>query len=161
MTHEIQKKLEDWRWIQSLAFDVLETLNDYQLELTVGKHMGTVGEQFRHMIRVRFQYAEAIETHVLADAKERIDASVATSCNQLIELWKKANQALTSAVMSQDLDRADDVQIDWSHWGGESMNIHDHLNFLMDHETLHNGQLIVYLKTLEIPFPASWKAWGL
>ena len=61
MTKEIQKKIEDWKFIQNLAFDVLKILSDEQLGLTVGKNMGTLGEQFRHMTRVRFQYAEAIE----------------------------------------------------------------------------------------------------
>ncbi|MEX2013737.1 MAG: hypothetical protein WD896_00075 [Parcubacteria group bacterium] len=35
--------------------------------------MGTIGEQFRHMARVRFQYAEAIENRKIADVIEKID----------------------------------------------------------------------------------------
>jgi len=42
-----------------------------------------------------------------------------------------------------------------------SMNLQDHLHVLMDHETLHIGELVVYLKTHEIPFPESWSMWGL
>jgi hypothetical protein len=26
---------------------------------------------------------------------------------------------------------------------------------------LHSGQLVVYLRTHELPFPKSWSAWGL
>ena len=61
----IQKKIDDWTYIQNLPLDVLKNLSDEQLILTVGKNMGTLGEQFRHMCRVRFQYAEAIENKVL------------------------------------------------------------------------------------------------
>lgn len=159
MTKEIQKKIEDWKWIQSLAFDVLKMLSDEQLGLTVGKNMGTLGEQFRHIARVRFQYAEAIENKKIADAIEKIDPNVAKSKAGLIELWEKANQKLLAVL--ENTDELENIMIDWKHWGGDEMNIHDHFNVLMDHETLHNGQIVVYLKTNDLTFPKSWEAWGL
>lgn len=51
--------------------------------------------------------------------------------------------------------------IDWKYWDVDEMNIHDHLNLLMDHETMHNGEMIVYLRTHELKFPKSWEPWGL
>ncbi|HEY4487015.1 MAG TPA: DinB family protein [Candidatus Paceibacterota bacterium] len=161
MSKEIQKKIEDWTFIQNLAFDVLKMLTDEQLGFTVGKHMGTLGEQFRHMARVRFQYAEAIETKKLDKTIETIDPEVAKSKERLIELWEKANQKLVSVLEKADSDVLENTSIDWKYWGVDSVNIHDHLNFLMDHETLHNGQIIVYLRTMELQFPKSWEAWGL
>ncbi len=157
MTKEIQKQIENWRFIQNLAFDVLKVLSDEQLEFTVGKNMGTLGEQFRHMARVRFQYTEAIETKKIDDVIEKIDPSVAKSKTKLIELWERANKRLLDV-----LEKADpNILIDWKHWGIDEMNLEDHLNALMDHETLHNGQIIVYLRTMELKFPKSWEAWGL
>lgn len=154
---ELRKKIKSWTWIQSLAFDVLNTLSDEQLALTVGKNMGTLGQQLLHMTRMRFQYAEAIETRRVAEVAEPIDREIARSKAKLTALWERANRRVILAVENA----GDEAQINWQHWGLAEMNIHDHLNVLMDHETLHNGQLIVYLRTHELPFPPSWSAWGL
>jgi uncharacterized damage-inducible protein DinB len=158
MAKKVKRKIEDWKYIQNLGLDVLKSLSDEQLGLTVGKNMGTLGEQFRHMCRVRFQYAEAIENKVLDKTIENIDLDVAKSKETLVELWQKANNKLLRVLESVE---SDDLMIDWKYWGGGEVNIHDHLNYLMDHETLHNGQIIVYLRTHEIPFPSSWADWGL
>lgn len=157
-TRDIKKKIDDWTYIQNLGFDVLKRLSDEQLSFTVGKNMGTLGEQFRHMCRVRFQYAEAIENKVLGKTIENIDLGVAKSKESLIDLWQRANDRLLKAL--EDVD-SDDLEIDWQYWHGDKVNIHDHLNYLMDHETLHNGQIIVYLRTHDISFPESWATWGL
>lgn len=161
MNKEIQNKIESWKWIQSLALDVLKILSDEQLGLTVGKNMGTLGEQFRHMIRVRFQYAEAVENKKVTDVIEKIDPDVAKSKTKLFELWERANQKLLAALQNSDPNELERAMIDWKHWGVDEMNIHDHFNALMDHETLHEGQIIVYLRSNDIKFPESWKAWGL
>lgn len=161
MTKEIKKKIDDWKYIQNLGFDILKMLSDEQLNFTVGKNMGTLGEQFRHMARVRFQYAEAIETKKIDDTIEKIDPVVAKSTGKLIELWEKANQKLLNVLEKASPDELENTMIDWKYWGIDEMSICDHLNALMDHETLHNGQLIVYLRTMELKFPESWKDWGL
>ncbi|OGG47800.1 hypothetical protein A2671_01000 [Candidatus Kaiserbacteria bacterium RIFCSPHIGHO2_01_FULL_49_13] len=161
MTKEIEKQIEDWKFIQGLGFDVLKMLNDEQLGFTVGKNMGTLGEQFRHMARVRFQYTEAIETKKVDNTIEKIDPVVAQYKDKLIELWERANQKLLNVLKNADPNDLEKKTIDWKHWGVNEMNIHDHLNALMDHETLHNGQIIVYLRTMELKFPKSWEAWGL
>src|SRR3989338_1996246 len=161
MNKEIKKKIEDWNFIQNLAFDVLKTLSDEQLGFTVGKNMGTLGEQFRHMARVRFQYAEAIETKKVDTVIEKIDPAVAKSKVKLVELWEKANQKLLNVLEGPNSSELESTMIDWKHWGADEMNIHDHLNALMDHETLHNGQIIVYMRTMGSKFPKSWEAWGL
>ena len=161
MNKEIEKKIEDWKFIQNLAFDVLKMLTDDQLGFTVGKNMGTLGEQFRHMARVRFQYAEAIETKKVDNTIEKIDPEVAKSKAKLIGLLEKANQKLLAVLKNSDPDNLENAMINWKHWGINEMNIHDHFNALMDHETLHNGQIVVYLRTMELKFPKSWETWGL
>lgn len=161
MTKGIQKKIEDWRFIQNLAFDVLKMLSDEQLSFTVGKNMGTLGEQFRHMARVRFQYAEAVETKKVGSVIEKIDPVVAKSKTKLTKLWEKVNQKLLDVLTKADPNELENMMINWEHWGVDEMNIHGHLNALMDHETLHNGQIIVYLRTMGLKFPKSWEAWGL
>ncbi len=160
MNTRIQKQIEDWKFIQSLPLDVLNILTDDQLSFTVGKNMGALGEQFRHMARVRFQYVEGIENKRITDVIEKIDPAIAKSKEQLVELWDKANQKLLTVLNKINQDDGS-LKIDWKHWGMDSMNLEDHLNVLMDHETLHSGQIIVYIRTMDLKFPKSWEAWGL
>ncbi|HLD81943.1 MAG TPA: DinB family protein [Patescibacteria group bacterium] len=161
MNKEIQKKIEDWKFIQNLAFDVLKMLSDEQLGFIVGKNMGTLGAQFRHMARVRFQYSEAIETKRVDHTIERIDPAIATSTDKLVDLWEKSNRKLLNVLQKINPHELENTMIDWKYWSIDEMNIHDHINVLMDHETLHSGQIIVYLRTMELKFPKSWEAWGL
>lgn len=161
MTEGIQNKIESWKWIEGLAFDVLKILSSEQLGLTVGKNMGTLGEQFRHMIRVRFQYAEAIENKKVDNTIEKIDPEVAKLKAKLIELWERANQKLLAALENTNPEQLENSMINWRYWGVDKMNIHDHFNALMNNEKLNEGQIIVYLRTHDIKFPESWKAWGL
>jgi uncharacterized damage-inducible protein DinB len=159
LSQELQKKIRSWAWIQSLAFDVLKMVSDDQLGLTVGANMGTLGEQLLHMTRARFQYAEAIEAGRVAGVREPIEPAASRSTARLTALWEKANRRVVAAV--EQANQGDQTTIDWTYWGIDQMNIHDHLNVLMDHETLHNGQLIVYLRSNNLAFPESWKFWGL
>ena len=45
--------------------------------------------------------------------------------------------------------------INWTHWDVKEMNLIDHIQALVDHNNLHNGEIIVYAKTHDIPFPKS------
>lgn len=153
----IHKQIQNWQDIQSLTFDVLQSLSDEQLKFTVGKNMGTLGEQFRHIIRIRFQYTEAIESGKVSDLRESIDLKSSESKESLLTLWEKSKQQLLNAVKKA----SPDASIDWSYWGDDNLSLVDHLQALMDHETLHNGELIVYLKSMEYTFPKSWAVWGL
>lgn len=114
MTKEIEKKIKDWEYIQNMSFDILKSLEDNLLDFTVGKNMGTLGEQFRHMCRVRLQYAEAIENKKLGKTIEKIDPTVAKSKEKLTKLWERANKKLLDTLEMVD---SDDLLIDWKYWG--------------------------------------------
>ena len=161
MNKEISRQVENLKFCQDLAMDILKMLNDEQLDFTVGKNMGTLGEQFRHMARVRLQYAEAIENKKVEATKETIDPSIAKSKARLIELWEKVNQIIPQILQKMSAEELENLKIDWKHWGVDSMDIYSHLQALIDHENLHNGQIIIYIRTQGLKFPESWKAWGL
>src|SRR3990167_3943535 len=123
MTKETQKQIDDWlEIINKLPFDLLKQVSEEDLDLTVGKNMGTLGEQFRHMIRVRFQYAEAIENKKVTDVIKKIDPAVAKSKTKIIELWEKANQKLLTILENADPNELENVMINWKHWGVDEMN---------------------------------------
>lgn len=161
MNKEISRQVENLKFCQDLAMDILKMLNDEQLNFTVGKNMGTLGEQFRHMARVRLQYSESIETKKVEPTKETIDPSIAKSKEKLIQLWEKVNHKIPQILEKMSAEELENLKIDWIHWGVDSMDIYSHLQALIDHENLHNGQIIVYIRTMGLKFPKSWKAWGL
>ena len=161
MNKELSRQVENLKFCQDLAMDILKMLTDEQLNFTVGKNMGTLGEQFRHMARVRLQYSEAIENKKIEETKETINPSIVKSKEKLIELWEKVNQRIPQILEKISAEELENLKIDWKHWGVDSMDIYSHLQALIDHENLHNGQIIVYVRTMGLKFPESWKAWGL
>ena len=62
---------------------------------------------------------------------------------------------------SLETEDPEKYMIDWTHWSMDEMNLVDHIQALADHNNLHNGEIIVYAKTHNIPFPKSWEPWGL
>ena len=52
--------------------------------------------------------------------------------------------------------KEDDV-IDWF---GEGVSVLLHLTRLLNHETLHHGQLILNWRVIGREFPKSWNSWG-
>jgi uncharacterized damage-inducible protein DinB len=161
MHPELASKLKNWKFCRSLAMDILKMLADEQLNFTVGKNMGTLGEQFRHMARVQLQYTEALETKKIARTKQTIDSSIAKSRDRLIDLWEEIDERMLGTINNMNDDEMESAKIDWTYWGSEPMNLYDHLQALIDHAYLHNGQIVVYIRTLELKFPESWKAWEL
>ena len=144
-----------------LSMDILRSLTDKQLSLTVGENMGNIGEQFRHMAKVIIQYTEAIENKEVSNVQNPLDLEISRSREQLIGYLEGARERLGAVLDSMNDEVLSNLKIDWSHWEGEPMGIIEHLAALAGHQNLHNGELIVYLRTHEIPFPKSWSAWGL
>ncbi len=46
MTSDIISKLENWKFHRGLALDILKSLTDEQLNLTIGKHMGKMPQLY-------------------------------------------------------------------------------------------------------------------
>lgn len=161
MNSAIQGKIDNWKFHRGLALDILKSLTDEQLLLTVGKNMGTLGEQFRHMARVQVQYTEAIKNKKIGPTEKKPDLSSAGSKDQLMKILEDVDKEMMATIEGLLDEVVEELKIDWQYWGVQSLSLPEHLQALTDHECLHNGQIIVYLKTHEIPFPKSWEAWGL
>jgi uncharacterized damage-inducible protein DinB len=155
------KILENWKFHRGLSLDILKSLSDEQLGFTVGENMGSLGEQFRHMARVQVQYTEAIQNKKVGKIGRKIDLDVAKSKDDLIKLWEEIEKNMTDIVGSLSEEEIENFKIDWNYWHIPEMDLVEHLTALTDHQNLHNGQIVVYLKTHSISFPKSWSAWGL
>jgi hypothetical protein len=46
-------------------------------------------------------------------------------------------------------------------WFGSTVDAYTHFTRMVDHEILHHGMFVVYVRLLRRSFPPSWAAWGL
>lgn len=155
----LQEKLEQWRFHRGLSLDLLRSLSEEQLELTVGENMGTLRAQFCHMARVQTQYVDALTTGKIAPtSKPKV---IPSSKEELLTALQTLDAKLAQTLEGFSEEQARAFHIDWSLWHAPAMNVMGHLQALLEHEILHHGQWIVYGRTHRITFPESWKAWGL
>jgi len=112
MNKELSRQTENLKFCQDLAMDTLKMLSDEQLDFTIGKNMGTLGEQFRHMARVRLQYSEALETKIVSPTEKTIDPSIAKSKEKLIELWQNVNLKIPQILGKMSAEEIENIKID-------------------------------------------------
>ena len=161
MNKKIIQVFQAWRFHRGLAIDILKSLSDDQLKLTVGQNMGTLGMQFRHIAKIEIEYLEAIKNKKVSPVERKLDLNLADSKDRLLALFDENEKNITELLNSLESKNPGKFLIDWTHWQTDNMNLIDHIQALADHSNLHNGEIIVYAKTHSIPFPRSWEPWGL
>jgi uncharacterized damage-inducible protein DinB len=153
MEQDLKQLLEDWQAMRQLTLDLLDELPEKHLSFAVGKNMGTIGKQYRHIGDVQICYNEAIKTGKVDFNKYRKDYSLENSKTKLKEFLEEVNQEMLKLV-----EENQDAKINWF---GEEWDLKQHLKTLIEHEILHHGELVVYIRTLGLKFPKSWELWGL
>jgi uncharacterized damage-inducible protein DinB len=153
MNKGLKKILDKWKEMRRLTLDLLEAIPEDKLNFTVGKNMGTIGKQYRHIGDVQLCYVEAIKTGKIDFSKYRRDYSIENLKQKLKLFLKEINDE-----MLKEIKKNPDAEIDWFE---EKLDLKDHVNALIQHEILHHGELIVYIRTLGLKFPKSWEMWGL
>lgn len=153
MEQDLKQLLEDWQAMRQLTLDLLDKLPEEHLSFGVGKNMGTIGKQYRHIGDVQICYNEAIKTGKADFNKYRRDYSLENSKEKLKAFLDEVNQEMLKLV-----EENQDAKIDWF---GEECGIKQHIKALIEHEILHHGELVVYIRTLGLNFPKSWELWGL
>lgn len=161
MEKRVNYAYQAWKFHRGLALDMLKSISEDQLQLTVGENMGTLGQQFRHILKIEIEYLEAIQNKKVAPPVGKPDREVANSKERLIALFDDNEKQITETLNSLESEDPEKFMIDWTHWDVPEMNLIDHMHALADHNNLHNGEIIVYAKTHNIPFPKSWEPWGL
>lgn len=153
MEAQTKALLEQWKATRKLLLDVLEIIPEQDLGFTVGQNMGTLGKQYRHMGDVQLCYNEAIRTGRINFSHYRRDYSLETSKEGLAQFLRDAD-----ASMFRLIEEKPDARIDWF---GQEWDLNSHIQALIGHEILHQGQMVVYIRTLGLKFPESWEFWGL
>lgn len=159
MNKQLISPFQAWKFHRGLAIDILKSITDKQLQLTVGKNMGTFGQQFRHIAKIELEYFDAVKNKKINVKPGRLEKSISESKEQLLKVFDNTEKELTELLNS--IDNPENYIIDWTAWSMDQMNLIDHVQALADHSNLHNGEIIVYAKTHDIPFPKSWEPWGL
>ena len=139
--------------------DFLEILTEEEICYKLPRPgLDTFGKHFLEMAEVQKSYTKALETG-------KIDFSVGNYAQP--EIYEKKSKLRvhfkkTNDYMVRALKNIDDVnrEIDWE-LGKENPNILEHLQFLIQHEILHHGQLVAFAYLFSLPIPESMvNAWA-
>ena len=89
--------------------------------------------------------------HEIEENKKKLLAYLKSSDRKIVSLLSD----LTEAELTNKT-------IDWrgTHQAYGFVSTEKHLSALIEHELLHEGELVVYFRLLGLKFPASWGVWG-
>lgn len=153
MDKTLKTKIEEWQSMRQLTLDLLDAIPEEKLDFAVGKNMGSLGKQFRHIGDVQLCYSEAIKTGKISFSNYKKDYSIENSRKKLKSFLQEVDKEMLKLI-KENLQ----IKIDWF---GDKLSLENHMNALIQHEILHQGELIVYARTLGLTFPKSWNVWGL
>jgi uncharacterized damage-inducible protein DinB len=143
-----------WRFARGLTRDLLESLDADDLTFSPGEGLGALGRHFRHLGRVQENYLRGLATGTMAFGLAGATHAGELTRQSLIDYLDRIDAGLDERLATLDPDAA--VQ-----WFGQPVGVQEHLTRMANHEVLHHGMFVVYLRLLGRRFPASWAAWGL
>ena len=153
MDKTLKTKIGEWQSMRQLTLDLLETIPEKKLDFAVGKNMGNLGKQYRHIGDVQLCYSEAIKTGKISFSNYKKDYSIENSKEKLKSFLQEIDKEMLKLIEEKPQAKID--------WFGDELSLENHINALIQHEILHHGELIVYIRTLDLKFPKSWNIWGL
>lgn len=154
MHESLQPIFDEWKFYRQMTVDLLDSLPENALSFSVGEGMGILAKQFRHLGDIELCYVEALRFGVMDFSRQRKDYSIESSKDRLREFLFEIDDALSNTLEMIELEKT-------IAWGEEQLSLAEHLSALVHHETLHQGELIVYVRVQSLSFPPSWSAWGL
>jgi uncharacterized damage-inducible protein DinB len=143
-----------WRFARGLTRDLLEALKTSELAFSPGSHLGPFWKHFRHLGGVQENYLCALETGRIVFGFDDASYSGDASKKSLLDYLDRLDVHLRQKLITLDAAR----KIDWF---GSPTDAYAHLMRLADHEILHQGMFVVYVRLLGRKFPSSWAPWGL
>ncbi len=144
-----------WTFARGLTLDFMESLTESDLAYSPGGNLGPLWKQFRHVGSVQECYMEALITRQMRFEYRDKNFNAAPTKALLLAYLRALNTELIITLDSLDWEQT----IRWS--GDDQPKVLEHLLRLVNHETLHHGEWIVYLRLLGKDCPESWRAWGV
>jgi uncharacterized damage-inducible protein DinB len=145
----------NWLFVRGLTMDLLRSLEPADLGFRPGDQVGLLWKHFRHLGRIQENYLHALDTGSISFGFDGVSHSGGASKESLQEYLKRLDSDLSQRLKSPGILGK---RIDWF---GEHVDLGVHLSRMTEHERLHQGMLVVYVRLLNRKFPVSWKAWGL
>lgn len=145
--------LSSWRFYRSHTLDFLEILTEEEICFKLPRPgLDTFGKHFLEMAEVQKSYTKALETgkidfsvgnydqHEIYEKKSKLRAHFLKMDEQMVTVLKRI--------------KVIDRRIDWG-LGEDNPDILEHLQFIIQHEILHHGQLVAFAYLLSLPIPES------
>lgn len=163
----LKDSLFHFRLHRKLTMDLLGSLKPDQLSMKPLKIAGSFGKQFRHILDIEKCYVESLIHGSLTFLRTDIDHSLETDKEGLIEQLASTDSKLEEFFERISSERAREKYIECreavKYLGNENSNLSpiQIITMITDHEILHEGELVLYIRTLGFKFPRSWFLWGL
>lgn len=154
---ELGKFLNSWEYHRPQTIDLLKAASVEDLSFSPGQGMGSLAKQFRHLANVQHCYIEAVRLGKI-DFNKKIYGNEFDEKERLLNILQDEDHAMINflkGLSKEDWERT----VDWQ--AEHTPTVEEHMMWLIDHEVMHHGQLIVYWRLLGKTFPASWRNWGL
>ena len=157
-TAEIAQWVDAWRQTRALTYDLLRALPYAVMNFSPHPEFGTLVRQIRHAADIEAAYLAAIRTGTMDSAGHPRQRSLEQSKENLEGYMRYVDEelvaalrALTPAQLARPVD-----------WGTAKPTLLQHLMWLLQHETLHQGMWAFYAKVADLPLPKSWQeTWRL
>ena len=145
--------LDRWHAVHTLTYDCLAILEHGHLRLTLPfPESLTLGSQFRCMLGAQESYLREIERGAWQGFTCSLDTLSNPTPTDIARQMRHADAALAAALRTTPL--ATRLQ--------NGKYVHAIIQRLIEHETLHHGQLINFLFCHHLPIPRSWgQEWAL
>ena len=164
---ESETLLENYKLHRKLTRDLLPSLNPEQLSLKPFSVSETFGKQFRHLLDIEKCYVESLLNGFLAFYRSDIDHSLETNRERLIQELDREDAKLEKFFKGIRREKANEKYVDCTqavqYLGDNNIRASPAriLSWITEHEILHEGELLLYVRTERMEFPKSWMIWGL
>jgi uncharacterized damage-inducible protein DinB len=143
-----------WAFARGLTRDLLQFADGPDLAFRPSDRLGPLWKHFRHLGRVQENYLRAIETGKVVFGFHGTSYSGDASKRTLLDYFDRLDARLEEQLRVVGVNRSIE-------WFGSTVDVHEHLMRMADHEVLHHGMFIVYMRLLGKDFPPSWAHWGV
>jgi hypothetical protein len=142
-----------WCGVRGRTYDVLDVLDEPALGLRLPfPESLTLGSQFRCMLGAQESYTRAIAHGGWQGFSCSLDDLAAVTPAIIAAHMRRADEALAAAVQAAPPAPT----------AGGGRRVDQTVQRLIEHETLHHGQLINFLFCHHLPIPRSWRdEWAL
>lgn len=167
MSKDLESKLLEFRLHTLLIRDMLESISERDLAMSPVKGGGTFGKQFRHMLDNMRCYRDALESGSLDFNRTDINHALEDDRQQLLSEFEGLYISIDEFFSNLEHGRERMKYVDGSavtrYLGDDFIKLSPSriLSLIVEHLVFHEGQLTLYFRALERPFPPSWMFWGL